>query len=276
MFRMPVQSLDVGLMRAFLFLVFGLGFWAKATLAQDTFGYPASVVSGLAQGRSGVNHAASAILRDGSLLVAARKLQDRNFARSIVLILRYGSEGAIGLIVNRPSRVHFTQLLPRMANTHLETTEVYRGGPVARDTVTLLLRAAHKPFGTREILQGVFAGAQMSTLGALLEEPGLATEVRAFVGYSGWAEGQLESEIARGDWHVTAATAELVFGAGDDDDWRVLIKSLSGTWVHVPVNDPAWLGRRMTACAPASVRPARAPPLSVQCPTGGTLVEGDG
>jgi len=230
----PFHVLRARLTEACFILGLGCAFWPTAPFAQVIAEiYPVPVEAGVETSqRQGIGSSGAAALGDGKLLVAARKLYDPNFARTIVLLLRHGTEGAIGLIINRPSQFRFTQLLPWVANTHLEKVKVHSGGPVAKNTVTMLVRAVSKPRGAREILQGVFASADITTVEALLAEPDSGVTVRAYIGYAGWAGGQLEGEIARGDWHVATPSAELIFEAVGGKDWDKLIKALEGVWVY--------------------------------------------
>ena len=79
----------------------------------------------------------------------------------------------------------------------------------------------------------------MDTLRRVLERDGAEAELHAYAGYAGWAPGQLEAEIARGDWIVTPADAESVFDAPPGEVWRDLMRRNAGRWVRVGHARPA-------------------------------------
>lgn len=147
----------------------------------------------------------------GWFLVARPTLQDPFFRRSVVLMLRHGPDGAFGLVLNRPER---TKDLP---------FAVYRGGPCKFQGLILLHGQDEwvEP-GERdacEVCPGVFLGNAECLQRVTDPDPGAPNRFRVFAGYSGWAPGQLEAELAEGSWHVVKASSAPVFDVESDEAW---------------------------------------------------------
>ena len=142
------------------------------------------------------------------LLVASPRLTDPNFGRSVVLVIHHASDGAFGLVLNRPG----PERLPAVWEQALQEPcridlPLYVGGPVEGPVVAL---HGDPRFSEEEVLPGLHFTRQRDHLLALVAEGGEA--LRVFAGYSGWGPGQLEGELARGDWGVVEATTLDVFG----------------------------------------------------------------
>jgi putative transcriptional regulator len=158
----------------------------------------------------------------GSFLVASRELVDPNFRQSVVLILEYGEDGSVGLVVNRQSRVPLSTLVPYITELRGRPDKVYLGGPVEPLRMTFLFRSPRSQEDALQVLDGVWASSSFDLLESTLKQAGAA--VRVFAGYAGWAPAQLEAEIGRGDWHVILGDPEAVFSLDPDELWRELIQ----------------------------------------------------
>ena len=160
-----------------------------------------------------------------SLLVAAPGLLDPNFGRRVVLVLDHGPHGALGLVINHPGGVQVHELLAQWAALASTPSEVFTGGPVARNAIIGLVQlgagmgravdgigtegSVPEPdglpegwrplFGTDSPIGTVDAGADPAPVAASI------LGVRLFSGYAGWDVGQLESEIDGGSWYVVPA-----------------------------------------------------------------------
>lgn len=179
---------------------------------------------------------AVAQLAKGKLLVASRDLLDPNFAETVVLLVDYDRDGAIGVVVNRPSPVPLGVALPDVKELRERPDVVYLGGPVARDRMLILLRSRHEPPQSLRVFDRVFASG---SLDALRNSMARGESVRAFAGYAGWGPGQLDNEVARGDWLIGPGESDAVFAEKPDTVWDALIERLSGDWASLP----AWQRR---------------------------------
>lgn len=173
-------------------------------------------------------------LARGMFLIASRGLTDPNFSESVVLLLEYDDQGALGLIVNRPTKVHLTKLLPDVDELKERSDIVYVGGPVSKNRIVLLMRSDQHPREAGRVFADTYVSSSMETLKhavALSREGGT---FHAYLGYAGWGPGQLDNEVARGDWHISPADESIVFDRASEEIWPELIEENAGRWVRAP------------------------------------------
>ena len=144
------------------------------------------------------------------------------FAETVIVLVDHGEHGSLGLIVNRPIEHSVAELLPELDAARGHAEPAYLGGPVAQGQLLLLVRAAAPPEGSAPVLDQVHVSGSRETLRALLAKPPAGGELRAYVGYAGWAPGQLAGEIARGDWLVAPGDAASVFTREPAALWKRL------------------------------------------------------
>lgn len=171
-------------------------------------------------------------LAKGKLLVASRQLRDPNFAESVVLLVSYGPGGAMGVVINRPTKVPLASVLPGVKELRGRKETLYVGGPVAKHQMVLLVRSPTKPDDSTPVFGNVYATASLAALRQAISDKASKAEFHAYAGYAGWAPGQLEAEVARGDWHIIAADAKTVFDQPPSDIWPELIRRLEGQWAR--------------------------------------------
>jgi putative transcriptional regulator len=153
------------------------------------------------------------------LLVARAQLRDPNFGDSVVVVLNNVGAAPVGLVVNRPTRVSVSHLFPGLDRLARLDDKVYFGGPVQPGTVTFLFRADAAPDDATRVVDGVYASTDAKLLRMLLARDKPMEGLRIFVGYSGWGPGQLENEIARGDWTLAPVDADALFGHRHEHPW---------------------------------------------------------
>jgi putative transcriptional regulator len=160
-----------------------------------------------------------------ALLVAMPQLLDPNFARTVVLLCEHGSNGAFGLVVNRPTETlaaEAVQLTPppaRDAGVHL-----WRGGPVEPQRGWILLGKRPDGVESVELADGLFLTTSLDVLRAIVEEGWPRT--RIFTGYAGWGPGQLDEEFAASAWLIAAIDPRLVFDTPAEEVWEAAIRQL--------------------------------------------------
>jgi putative transcriptional regulator len=176
----------------------------------------------------------------GKLLIAMPGMGDPRFEKSVILLCAHSSEGAMGLVVNKPSSdLSFSGLLEQLKIPQApegRDIRVHVGGPVERGRGFVLHSADYRSDGATMTVPGGFGmTATIDVLTALASGRGPDAALLA-LGYSGWGPGQLEAEIARNDWLTGDALPELVFSRDDGGKWRGALKrlgidpiSLSGT-----------------------------------------------
>ncbi len=166
-------------------------------------------------------------LAKGKFLVANRSLRDPNFAQSVILLVDHNARGALGVVVNRPTPIRLVEALPQIAELERRPDVVYVGGPVAPDHMLVLVRTKHAPPEALQIFEQVYASGNLE---ALRESLVRGDGVRAYAGYAGWAPGQLEAEVGRGDWLIGSADSALIFDEAPNRVWSLLLERFSGDW----------------------------------------------
>jgi putative transcriptional regulator len=148
-------------------------------------------------------------------------LSDPNFFKSVVLMVQHDSEGAFGLILNRPTARSVSELWELLFDDLCDSTRrVYHGGPV-EGALTALHSGAR--CAEREIVPGVFFSASQEDLSELVQEDD--DMLRVFIGYAGWAAGQLESEMDQGGWLSFVAARDTIFG-DQDAMWKHIVEEI--------------------------------------------------
>jgi putative transcriptional regulator len=166
----------------------------------------------------------------GRLLVASPQLGDPNFERTVVLILDHGPDGALGVVLNRPTGLPVDEILDAWSDQALTTPPgvVFRGGPVSPDAVIGLARTEADDAGAsdwRLVLDGV---GTVDLAVAPDEQPVTVAGVRMFAGYAGWSPDQLEDELAEGAWIVLDALAADIFAVEAETLWHDVLKRQGG------------------------------------------------
>lgn len=168
----------------------------------------------------------------GRFLVAARGLRDPRFQETVVILLSYDSNGAMGLVINRPTDVPASEMLPDISWLRDRPERVYYGGPVEGHRMFLLVQAEERPQDSTVMFDDVYLSASRVLLERLVKSPGKRERFRIYAGYAGWAGGQLDVEIRRGDWHISAADSRTLFETDAHEIWPTLIRRSSAIQVR--------------------------------------------
>jgi putative transcriptional regulator len=180
----------------------------------------------------------------GKLLVASRELGDPNFAKTVVLLLRYDEDGVLGLILNRRTHIPLSQALEGLQAAKDRSDPIYLGGPVETSTVVALLRSPAKLEGAERIFSAVYWISSKTLFEQTISarpDPGV---LRVYVGYAGWNREQLRREVKLGSWFIFPADAQTVFNTDPDSMWPQMIRKTELTLAR---NQPA----ELTPCAAA-------------------------
>lgn len=169
----------------------------------------------------------------GMFLVADRDLGDPNFQRTVVLIIQHGDAGTTGLVVNRRTVLRLSELMPDMEHTGETGHRLFVGGPVGMNQIVMLLRKETAGERIEEVTEDVYFSADRRVLESMLARKKPERDLRLYVGHAGWAPGQLQYELARGDWHLTRAHADSIFGADIETLWDRLIRKLAPIGLEV-------------------------------------------
>jgi len=152
-------------------------------------------------------------------MVARDERPDPNFKDAGVLVMNNIAPGPVGVITNRPTAVPLSRLFPDIERLKQHDARVYFGGPVGLGVVSFLFRADKPPEHATPVLDGVYYSMDRDLLHTLLEREKPLEGLRVFAGYSGWAPGQLQAEIAHGDWKLEAADPDSLFAHRRELPW---------------------------------------------------------
>ncbi|HEY0387672.1 MAG TPA: YqgE/AlgH family protein [Gaiellales bacterium] len=158
----------------------------------------------------------------GSLLIAAPSLLDPNFRRTVVLLLEHTPDGAIGVVLNRPSDTEAREAVPDLRAVLLDDEPIFIGGPVQPETV-IALADHNDPVGGDAICDSV-ASLEFAEDPDELHDS--VNRARVFAGYAGWATGQLEDEIEEEAWFTERATAQDVFSSQPERLWSAVLERM--------------------------------------------------
>ncbi|MHB8243369.1 MAG: YqgE/AlgH family protein [Solirubrobacteraceae bacterium] len=166
----------------------------------------------------------------GQLLLASPALRDPNFARSVVLIGVHSEEGAMGVVLNRPSQVTVGEAVPQLQTALDEHEPVYVGGPVQPSSIVLLAEFLDPQLAGLLVLGRIGFPAPDADIDELIQA---TARGRVFAGYAGWSEGQLDAELDQGDWIVQPAQPTDVFSEEPTDLWREVLTRKGGSYALV-------------------------------------------
>jgi putative transcriptional regulator len=163
----------------------------------------------------------------GQLLVAAPSLLDPNFRRAVVLIGAHSAEGAMGVVLNRPSEVTVGEAVPQLEQAVGELETVYVGGPVQPSSIVFLAEFLDPSPAGLLVLGRIGFPAPEADIDELSDA---IARRRVFAGYAGWGEGQLDEELDQGDWIAQPARPEDVFTQDPDELWSKVLARKGGAY----------------------------------------------
>jgi len=164
----------------------------------------------------------------GVFLVARPPVTGATFKETVVLLLAHRKEdGSVGVIINRPTATKLSEVLPDLELASEETHRLFFGGPVAMNSLIVLFRSGNPPEGAPHVMWDVYFSADRELLEELLRRKKGANELHIFIGYAGWAPGQLQWEIGRGDWELVRGDRDTVFEKDPELIWPELMGPVS-------------------------------------------------
>lgn len=160
----------------------------------------------------------------GRLLLARPFLSDSNFWRTVVLLVEHGDEGTLGFILNKPTEHKLNEMFPEFPPFDIP---LYLGGPVGTDLLQFIHRIPDLDENDREIIPGLYWGANFEALRPHIVAGRVqASDVRFFLGYSGWDANQLEGELKMKSWFVAETGPEFAFTEDPDQLWKDVLQSM--------------------------------------------------
>jgi putative transcriptional regulator len=163
-------------------------------------------------------------------LIAGPSLLDPNFWRTVVLVVEHAEEGALGLVLNRPSETSLGEAVPQLGELLDSDQPLFVGGPVQPSAVMVL--AEFEDPGDAALL--AFDDVGVLGTGSSPEELNVGVRSgRAFVGHAGWGPGQLDDEIERGDWILEAASSQDAFTSEPQQLWSDVLIRKGGSYALI-------------------------------------------
>ena len=176
--------------------------------------------------------------KQGNLLLSEPTMSDYYFGRSVILLIDHNEEeGSFGIIMNKSLKVKVCELVSLFEDTDIP---VFLGGPVAKNQLFFMHTLGELIPDSYKIMDGLYWGGEAETLNTLLST-GIANKsnVRFYLGYSGWDAGQLYSELQRNSWLVTHTNSHTLLGMATDDMWKNYVNRMGAKyqlWTQYPEN----------------------------------------
>lgn len=162
------------------------------------------------------------------LLVAVPTLADPNFFRTVVFMIEHNDDGAVGLVLNRPTDARLTEALPEWAEVAAAPAVAFVGGPVQQEEAVIGLARVGMVEDTDDWQPLLGRVGTLDLSGSPSEVKADLEVVRVFAGYSGWGPGQLDEELDQGGWFVVDADPEDLFVAHPASLWRTVLRRQGG------------------------------------------------
>lgn len=179
-------------------------------------------------------------IEKGHLLIAEPSIiGDLSFNRSVILLADHNKNGSVGFIINKPLKYTIQDLIPDIKSTF----KIYNGGPVEQDNLYFIHNIPELIPNSIEISNGIYWGGEYEITKDLINNGKITkNNIRFFLGYTGWEEDQLETEMEENSWIITKNNYEKkIIGKSSFDFWKKQILELGGNyqiWSNTP-EDPS-------------------------------------
>lgn len=165
----------------------------------------------------------------GDLLISEPYLPDPNFERTVIFLCEHDDNGTFGFVLNKNANVGLGEIVDEAGNY---PARLFVGGPVEHDTLHFIHREPKLAYSSREVVNGVYWGGDFNKLSEMMNTRTIQTEdIRFFIGYSGWAAGQLMDEMRAKSWIVLKnTTQEMIFDWDNQDLWKACLQTMGGKY----------------------------------------------
>ena len=166
---------------------------------------------------------------EGSLLIASKSMPDPRFSKSVILLINFSSDGAMGIVLNRPHKINLKDVLKDMNISQISSNAyipIFNGGPVSIDKGFLLHNSDINLEDSIEINgANCFLNSSKDSLSSLCMEE-IKSGVNLYLGCCGWSPGQLENELKSNDWLISKAQTDLLFNNNHSKMWEKAIERI--------------------------------------------------
>lgn len=171
----------------------------------------------------------------GKILISEPFLRDATFGRSVVLLIDHTEEGSMGLIINKQLPIFVNDIIKEFK--YIENIPLYKGGPIATDTLFYLHTLADIP-GAIPISKGLYLNGDFDEIKRyILQGNQIDRYIRFFLGYSGWESEQLSTELKENTWLVSKEENAYLMNGDTKDMWKQALEKLGSkyeTWSRFP------------------------------------------
>ncbi|MGM0463167.1 MAG: YqgE/AlgH family protein [Bacteroidota bacterium] len=171
----------------------------------------------------------------GKLLISEPFLPDTFFNRSLIYLTEHNDKGSVGFIINKSININVTDALEGFPGYNEKLT---MGGPVAPDTLHYLHTMGDMVPGSMWVSDNIYWGGDIENIKELIGSGKAgAGDIRFFLGYSGWGEGQLEKELIENSWVIADVAPEIIMKYRKEDSWKMVLRSLKKRyrlWAEFP------------------------------------------
>lgn len=163
----------------------------------------------------------------GRLLISEPFMEDEHFGRAVVLLGEHNEEGSFGFVLNH--YVEQINLGDIMNDFPVFETRIANGGPVKTNNLYYIHTLGEQLPGSIPLVDGVYMGGSFEALRELIEKNKVQrNEVRFFLGYAGWAFGQLENELKENSWIIAPCDGAEIMDTSNENLWETVLKRMGG------------------------------------------------
>lgn len=164
----------------------------------------------------------------GRFLISEPFMEDENFQRTVVLLVEHGPNGSLGFVLNRMMKSVVADIVSDLSPVQ---SPLFLGGPVEQDSLHYVHRLGDQIPESREIYPGLYWGGDFDTVKAsVISQSASESDILFFVGYSGWAPGQLSRELHRKAWIVAPENTSFIFREDHEGLWKDLLRSMGSKY----------------------------------------------
>ena len=167
--------------------------------------------------------------KKGDLLISEPFLADPNFSRTVILLCEHNEEGSFGFVLNKPAQITLNKLIEGAGNRE---DSVYVGGPVQQNALQFIHKNDGLIEGGVEVKEGIFWGGNFEQMLAMMEGELIPpTDIKFFVGYSGWGTDQLKSELEVKSWIISRnVNVDQIFNTDVESLWKEVLNTMGGKY----------------------------------------------
>jgi putative transcriptional regulator len=169
--------------------------------------------------------------KKGRFLVATDNLANSSFRETVIFVTHYSTLGATGITINRPANIPINEAFPTIKELSKISDTLFLGGPVKTDGIFVLMKTKRPHAGMKNVTDDIYFTVGLNAVIHGIPNAVEGEATRAYAGYAGWAPGQLQTEIERGDWIIAESDTSIIFDNNIEALWPTLYKIWSGNWI---------------------------------------------